>query len=70
VKGALEWDLKMSLARKNLDWKEQLKLALDPTRAMKAHTQHDTSGTGCSMCGQYCAMELVSNYLGSQPGRC
>ena len=70
VKGALDWDLKMSLARKNLDWKEQLKLCLDPTRAGKARAQHDTSGAGCSMCGQYCAMELVASYLGTSPGRC
>ncbi|MCK4964499.1 MAG: phosphomethylpyrimidine synthase ThiC, partial [Dehalococcoidia bacterium] len=62
--------LKMSLARKNLDWKEQLKLCLDPTRAGKARAQHDTSGAGCSMCGQYCAMELVASYLGTSPGRC
>ena len=70
VKGALDWDLKMSLARKNLDWQEQMKLALDPGRATKARAQHDTSGSGCSMCGQYCAMELVAQYLGTAPGRC
>jgi phosphomethylpyrimidine synthase len=70
VKGALDWDLKMSLARKNLDWQEQIKLALDPDRATKARAQHDTSGSGCSMCGQYCAMELVAQYLSTAPGRC
>lgn len=70
VKGALDWDLKMSLARKNLDWQEQMKLALDPGRATKARAQHDTSGSGCSMCGQYCAMELVAQYLGTAPGHC
>ncbi len=70
VKGALDWDLKMSLARKNLDWEQQIKLCLDPTRATKARAQHDTSGAGCSMCGQYCAMELVASYLGTSPGRC
>lgn len=70
VKGALDWDLKMSLARKNLDWQEQMKLALDPDKATKARAQHDTSGSGCSMCGQYCAMELVAQYLGTAPGHC
>lgn len=70
VKGALDWDLKMSLARKNLDWQEQIKLALDPGRATKVRAQHDTSGSGCSMCGQYCAMELVAQYLSTAPGRC
>lgn len=70
VKGALDWDRSMSLARKNLDWKEQIRLSLDPMRAGKARAQHDTSGAGCSMCGQYCAMELVANYLGTRPQPC
>lgn len=70
VKGALDWDLKMSLARKNLDWEEQTKLSLDPTRARKVRAQHGTSGAGCSMCGEYCAMELVASYLSTSPGRC
>jgi phosphomethylpyrimidine synthase len=70
VKGARDWDLNMSIARKNLDWQKQIDLALDPTRATKARAQHDTSGHGCSMCGQYCAMELVADYLGSNSGRC
>ena len=70
VKGARDWDLKMSLARKNLDWQEQLRLALDPERATTGRAQYGTSGAGCSMCGQYCAMDLVAEYLGTQPTRC
>jgi phosphomethylpyrimidine synthase len=70
VKGAREWDLKMSVARKKLDWQEQVRLALDPTRAEQGREQHDTSGSGCSMCGQYCAMELVAQYLGTTTGKC
>ncbi len=70
IKGAREWDLKMSMARKNLDWQEQLKLALDPERAAKGRAKHQTSGVGCSMCGQYCAMELVAKYLGTRAERC
>ncbi len=70
VKGARDWDLKMSIARKNLDWQEQIKLALDPVKATKSRGQHDTTGSGCSMCGQYCAMELVAKYLDTAPGRC
>jgi phosphomethylpyrimidine synthase len=60
----------MSLARKNLDWQEQLRLALDPERATTGRAQYGTSGAGCSMCGQYCAMELVAEYLGTRPIRC
>jgi len=70
VRGAREWDLKMSQARKNLDWDDQIKYALDPVKASKARSQHTTSGSGCSMCGQYCAMELISKYLGTSSIRC
>jgi len=70
IKGAREWDLKMSRARKNLDWQEQIKLALDPEKATRGHSKHQTAGVGCSMCGQYCAMELVAKYLGTRAERC
>lgn len=70
VSGAREWDKKMSLARKNLDWQEQVKLCLDPARARLVHAKLGTSGKACSMCGDYCALELVASFLGTRPGIC
>lgn len=70
VKGAAEWDRKMSLARKQLDWEAQTSLSLDPERARRVHGQHASTGSACSMCGDYCAMELVEKYLGVQATRC
>ncbi len=70
VKGAWEWDQKMSQARKSLDWEEQVRLCLDPDKARRLHYQHETSGTACSMCGDYCAMELVARFLGTAPEKC
>ena len=71
VKGALQRDRDMSVARKKLDWEEQARLALDPERSRKVHeSQHATAGSACSMCGKYCAMELVEEYLGTQTPRC
>jgi phosphomethylpyrimidine synthase len=64
VKGAEEWDRKMSLARKKLDWEEQARLSLDPERARRVHRQHASTGSACSMCGNYCAMDLMAMYLG------
>jgi phosphomethylpyrimidine synthase len=60
----------MSQARKDLDWQKQIELALDPATASKGRSQHDTKGSGCSMCGEYCAMELVADYLGTGPDHC
>jgi len=69
VRGAGEWDRKMSLARKRLDWEKQAKLSLDPERSRQVHSRHG-GGSACSMCGEFCAMELAEKYLGVRAIRC
>ena len=64
VKGAQEWDDKMSMARKKLDWEEQARLSLDPELSRQVHSKHASGGSACSMCGPYCAMALMEKYLG------
>jgi len=64
VKGADEWDRRMSKARKELDWEEQARLSLDPELARRVHSRHTSAGGACSMCGEFCAMELMEKYLG------
>ena len=64
VKGAQEWDRKMSMARKKLDWEEQARLSLDPERSRQVHNKHDSAGSACSMCGEFCAMALMEKFLG------
>ena len=70
VKGAEEQDRRMSAARKQFDWEEQARLSLDPERSYRVHRQHASAGSACSMCGKYCAMELVEKYLGVGSPRC
>jgi len=71
VKGAGERDRQMSVARKKLDWEGQANLALDGERSRLVHNkQHATAGSACSMCGNFCAMELVGNYLGVYSPKC
>jgi len=70
VKGAEQWDRKMSVARKKLDWKEQTRLSLDPERSRQVHSKHASTGAACSMCGEFCAMELMEKYLGISATRC
>lgn len=70
IKGARDWDLKMSTARKKLDWEEQARLALDPELSRQVHRKHATSGKACSMCGGFCAMALVEEYLGISTPKC
>jgi phosphomethylpyrimidine synthase len=70
VRGAMERDRQMSMARKKLDWDEQAKLALDPEKFQRVRKQRATKGAACSMCGKYCAMELVGQYLGVKAEKC
>ncbi len=70
VKGASEWDRKMAVARKKLDWEEQARLSLDIERSRQVHRKHASVGKACSMCGEYCAMELVEKYLGISASKC
>jgi phosphomethylpyrimidine synthase len=70
VKGAEEWDMKMSVARKKFDWEEQARLSLDPERSRQVHSKHASAGAACSMCGEYCAMALVEEFLGISASRC
>jgi len=70
IKGAKEWDEKMSRARKNLDWVTQTELSLDPELSKRVHSKIPTAGKTCSMCGKYCAMAIVEKYLGISAIKC
>jgi len=70
TKRASEWDRKMSIARKNLDWESQAALSLDPEKVKTVHSKYSSGGPACSMCGKYCAMALVEKYLGISTIRC
>lgn len=71
VIGAKSWDLEMSKARKALDWDKQIELAIDPEKAAKVRSERNDSSTkACSMCGNFCAMKVVSEYLGTKQYSC
>lgn len=64
VKGAREWDREMSMARKRLDWRRQLELSLDPDLAKKLYQRlNPQEKEECTMCGSYCALKIVREYL-------
>lgn len=54
--GAWEWDEQMSRARKDRNWPDQIRLALDPELAkeIRARTCKENHET-CTMCGDLCA---------------
>ncbi len=59
VKGARDWDLNMSRARKSLDWEKQYSLAINPERAKELRESLLPSDLEvCTMCGAFCAIKL------------
>jgi phosphomethylpyrimidine synthase len=67
--GASDWDMRMAEARKSLDWDEQIKLSIDPEAAARIYEDRESGSIdSCSMCGELCAMKVVSEYLGIEAG--
>lgn len=65
IKGAIDWDIAMSSARKKRDWQKQFALAIDPKRAKEYRNRlKPVSKDVCTMCGQYCSMKISEEYLG------
>jgi len=65
VPGAIERDLELARARKRLDWKTQQRLAIDPVRFAAVRKRRKSRSKACSMCGDFCAMRIVGEFLGS-----
>ncbi|MDD1773170.1 MAG: phosphomethylpyrimidine synthase ThiC [Methanomassiliicoccales archaeon] len=63
-------DLRMSQARKALDWEGMFKEALDPDKARRYRSRGVTKESdGCSMCGDVCAIKILKEYL-KKDGTC
>ena len=63
-RGAIERDLEMSRARKNLDWNTQISLSIDPTKARAYRSSsRPSSDDVCTMCGEFCAIKIVRDYF-------
>lgn len=58
-------DLRMSQARKGLDWEGMFREAIDPEKARSYRARGSTAEEeGCSMCGDVCAIKILREYLG------
>ncbi len=64
IPGAMEWDNQMSQARKSQDWEAQIRLAIYPETAEKMRQSSlPKENTTCTMCGEFCAISLVKEFL-------
>jgi phosphomethylpyrimidine synthase len=59
---AIVWDRSISKARQKRDWKEQIRLSIDPQKA-KAYrlSSKPKLSDVCTMCGKYCSMKLMED---------
>jgi phosphomethylpyrimidine synthase len=56
-------DEQMSRYRKALDWEGQTRTAIDPEKITAFRKERSLQNDVCSMCGEYCAMKIVTEYL-------
>ncbi len=62
-KGAWARDEQMSKYRKALDWEGQTRMAIDPEKIRTFRAERNLHDDVCSMCGEYCAMKIVTEYF-------
>jgi phosphomethylpyrimidine synthase len=65
IPGAADWDLKMSQARRALDWPTQLQLSINPEKAQRYRDLSQAKEDQCTMCGKFCAMKVFDEKFDS-----
>jgi phosphomethylpyrimidine synthase len=66
VKGAIDKDNAISMARKKRDWKKQIEYAIDPKKAEEYRlTSKPISDDVCTMCNKYCSIKLFEEIASS-----
>ncbi len=64
IKGAEQWDLRMSKARQDLNWEEMFRLSIDEEKARRyrkeSSPEHEDS---CTMCGKMCSMRNMNRIM-------
>jgi phosphomethylpyrimidine synthase len=64
IRGAIDWDNKMSTARSNLDWKKMIELSINPQLAEDIRQRCvDADEDVCSMCGKFCSVKTTKSAL-------
>ena len=56
-------DKAMATYRKALDWTGQIKCAIDPDKIRQFRKDRNLSDDVCSMCGEFCSMKRMKDYL-------
>jgi len=68
IAGAAEWDLKISQARRALDWETQIELSINPEKARRYRELSQAREDQCTMCGRFCAMKVFDERFADREG--
>lgn len=60
---AREWDRKMAVARRDLDWPTQFDLAINPSLARQIRHRRGVEIDTCTMCNELCAIRLAKEAM-------
>jgi phosphomethylpyrimidine synthase len=62
---AAKWDYSISKARSDLDWKEQMRLSLNPDKVKRIREERPPKKVEevCTMCGEFCAIKILKDYV-------
>lgn len=64
VKGATDWDNKISEARRDLNWEKMFDLAIDGEKARRYRRESEPENEDtCTMCGKMCAVRNINKIL-------
>lgn len=59
IKGAIDWDKRVSYFRTDRDWKNHIGFSMDPEKAERIHKRFKSGANGvCTMCGEYCPLKI------------
>ncbi|MCX5678221.1 MAG: phosphomethylpyrimidine synthase ThiC [Candidatus Omnitrophica bacterium] len=65
IKGTMDWDIAISKARRDRNWKRQFALAIDKAKPDKYRkTSHPDIKDVCTMCGEYCSIKTAEKCFG------
>jgi phosphomethylpyrimidine synthase len=67
IKGAQNWDNKMSQYRRKLDWENMFNCSIDPEKARKYRKDSPPGENGtCTMCGKMCAIRNQNKIINKE----
>ncbi|NQT66100.1 MAG: phosphomethylpyrimidine synthase ThiC [Actinobacteria bacterium] len=69
ISGAMDKDIEMAKARKKLNWEKQISLSIDPEKARRYRKESKITGDKCTMCGKYCAIDILNKYFRQDKAR-